>query len=171
MKRKVVIAILCSAMSFGIIVGCGSSNSTVNEENTKPAIVEEESESQTEISVTEDTEDMVLVTEEIDTEDTEVTETPESEETASTGIRPEVKEFLDSYESFMNEYCDFMEKYSDSDDTVSMLKDYTDYMAKYAEFTEKMDALDDSDFNTEEMSYYLDVQNRVSKKLLTVVGG
>lgn len=171
MKRKVVIAILCLVMSFGAIVGCGSSNSTANEEIAKSSIAEEKSEAPVNISVEEDTEDTVLATEETEAEDTEVTEIPESEETASTGIRPEVKEFLDSYESFMNEYCDFMEEYSDSDDTVSMLKDYTNYMTKYAEFTEKMDALDDSDFNTEETSYYLDVQNRVSKKLLTVVGG
>ena len=77
---------------------------------------------------------------------------------------------MDSYESFMNEYCDFMEKYENSDDVASMLNDYTEYMKKYADFTQKMDDMGNSDLNTEELKYYLDVQNRVSQRLLTVSG-
>jgi len=70
----------------------------------------------------------------------------------------------------MNEYCDFMEKYENSDDVASMLNDYTEYMKKYADFTQKMDDMGSSDLNTEELKYYLDVQNRVSQRLLTVSG-
>ena len=44
-------------------------------------------------------------------QETEQSTIPESE------IRPEVKEFLDSYEAFMNEYVDFMEKYRKADAT------------------------------------------------------
>lgn len=86
----------------------------------------------------------------------------------STGIRPEVKEFLDSYESFMNEYADFMEKYNNSNDVASMLKDYTSYMAKYADFTQKYEDLGNDDLNDEELKYYVDVQSRVTKRLIDV---
>lgn len=95
----------------------------------------------------------------------------ETKDNTSTDIRPEIKESIDSYESFMNEYCDFMEKYDESDDVVSMLKDYTSYMAKYADFTKKFDELDDSDLNDAELAYYLEVQNRVNQRLLSVSEG
>ncbi len=88
--------------------------------------------------------------------------------TDSIGIRPEVKEFLDSYESFMNEYADFMEKYNNSNDVASMMKDYTTYMTKYADFTQKYEDLGDDDLNDEELKYYVDVQSRVTKRLIDV---
>ena len=97
-------------------------------------------------------------------------ETPEESGVASKadseGIRPEIKEAIDSYETFMNDYCDFMEKYNNSDDTVSMLTEYADYMKKYADFADKFDKIQDDDLNTEETKYYIDVQARVSKRLL-----
>ena len=104
------------------------------------------------------------------TENTDSSATDQStdETTDSTGIRPEVKEFLDSYESFMNEYADFMEKYENSDDVVSMMKDYTTYMTKYADFTQKYEDLGNDDLNDEELKYYVDVQSRVTKRLIDV---
>lgn len=104
------------------------------------------------------------------TENTDSLTTDQStdESTDSTGIRPEVKEFLDSYESFMNEYADFMEKYNNSNDVASMMKDYTTYMTKYADFTQKYKDLGDDDLNDEELKYYVDVQSRVTKRLIDV---
>ena len=104
------------------------------------------------------------------TENTDSSTTDQStdESTDSTGIRPEVKEFLDSYESFMNEYADFMEKYNNSNDVASMMKDYTTYMTKYADFTQKYKDLGDDDLNDEELKYYVDVQSRVTKRLIDV---
>lgn len=93
----------------------------------------------------------------------EQTDTPE-ESTDSTGIRPEVKEAIDTYETFMNSYCDFMTKYSESDDVVSMMADYADYMQKYTDATQKFDDLK-GDLNDEELKYYVEVQTRVSQKL------
>ena len=99
-----------------------------------------------------------------------ISETPEESSVASEadseGIRPEIKEAIDSYETFMNDYCDFMEKYNESDDTAAMLTEYSDYMKKYADFADKFDKIQDEDLNTEETKYYIDVQTRVSKRLL-----
>lgn len=83
------------------------------------------------------------------------------------GMRPEFKQVMDSYEEFMNEYCEFMEKYAESDGTdVGLLADYASYMSKYADMVEDFEAWDDGEMNTAETAYYLDVQTRVSKKLL-----
>lgn len=90
-----------------------------------------------------------------------------TKETAKNNIRKDIKEFLDSYENFMNEYCDFMEKYSKNKDT-SMLNDFTEYTKKYSDFTEKFDAINDKDLNDSELEYYIEVQNKVNKRLLKI---
>ena len=85
------------------------------------------------------------------------------------GMRLEFKKAMDSYEEFMNEYCEFMKKYAESDGTdVGLLADYASYMSKYADVVEDFEAWDDGEMNTAETAYYLDVQTRVSKKLLEV---
>lgn len=85
------------------------------------------------------------------------------------GLRADFKAAMDSYEEFMDEYCEFMKKYSESDGTdVSLLTDYVDYMSKYAEFVEDFAKWESEDMNAAETAYYIDVQARVSKKLLEV---
>ena len=102
--------------------------------------------------------------------------TPKPEPTAPAlsedTIRPEVKEFLDSYEACMNEYVDFMKKYMNADpgNMIAMMGDYYSVLARYLEFTDKLDALDEDELTTAELAYYLEVTGRVSQKLLTVAG-
>lgn len=47
---------------------------------------------------------------------------------------------------------------------------YTKYMSKYADMVEKFDKWESEDLNDAELAYYIDVQARVSKKLLEVAG-
>ena len=82
----------------------------------------------------------------------------------SDGVTPELKEFLDSYEEFMNEYCDFLDHY-DSDD-LSQLMEYTSLMQKYAEYAEKADAYDEKDMSNADLKYYIDVTSRIEKRLI-----
>lgn len=94
-------------------------------------------------------------------------ESPAQEaEVKSTGIRPELKEFLDSYEAFMDEYCEFMESYNASD--ITMLTKYAELLAKYSDFAEKVEKWNSEDMNNEELIYYTEVNTRVSVKLLKV---
>ena len=88
------------------------------------------------------------------------------------GVRPELREFLESYEAFIDEYIAFLQKYAQSDPTemVGMMGDYYSILARYGEFSEAIDALDASDMNSAELSLYLEVTNRVSQKLLSVAG-
>lgn len=101
-------------------------------------------------------------------ESTETQESSDSTITNESGIRPEFKEAMDSYEEFFDEYCEFMKKYSEADDPTSMISDYTDYMTKYTDTMSKMSELGDSDLSTEELAYYTEVNARITQKLLEV---
>lgn len=87
-------------------------------------------------------------------------------------IRPEVKEFLDTYEAFIDEYAAFMERYANAGegDLVAMMGDYAAFMSRYAEFAEKLDAMDEDDLTNAELAYYLEVTSRCSQKLLLATG-
>lgn len=94
--------------------------------------------------------------------------TPSTTSTSS-GISDEFKKSMESYESFMNEYVDFMKKYKDSNGTdTSLLADYANYMSKYTQVCKDFEAWEDKELSNEELSYYLDVQTRINKKLLEV---
>lgn len=84
------------------------------------------------------------------------------------GMRPEFKEAMDSYEAFYDEYCDIIKKYAENPSDMKILTDYTDMLTKAAEMAEKFDAWENSDMNSAELKYYLDVNNRVTQKLLDV---
>lgn len=81
-------------------------------------------------------------------------------------ISTELKEFLDSYEAFMDEYCEFMKSYNSSD--TSKMMEYLQILQKYTDFAEKANAWKDKDLNDAETLYYLEVLNRVNAKLLEV---
>ncbi len=93
-----------------------------------------------------------------------------SNENNSESIRPEIKELLDSYEAFIDEYIAFMQQYlyGDSEDLLAMLSDYYDLIMQLEQFEEKVNALDESDLTTTELAYYLEIMNRVNRKLLSI---
>ena len=96
-------------------------------------------------------------------------EETEKDKTTEDGMRPEFKAAMDSYESFINEYVEFMKKYMDNPGNISLLMDYSDYMTEYSDFVEDFEEWeDDEEMNTAETAYYIDVQARVSKKLLEI---
>lgn len=101
--------------------------------------------------------------------DEEKTSEKENDNQYIDGMRPEFKEAMDSYEEFMEEYVVFMKKYANSDGTdVSILSDYATYMSKYAKFVEDFEKWEDEEMNTAETAYYIQVQSRVSQKLLEI---
>lgn len=103
-------------------------------------------------------------------ENTEKADTPiGGTETTTDGMRPEFKEAMDTYEAFFDEYIAFMKKYAESDGTdLELLSDYADYMSKYAETMEAFEEWENKDLNTAETAYYIEVQTRISQKLLQV---
>lgn len=97
----------------------------------------------------------------------EIVESPVESAAPASGIRPEFKEMMDSYEAFFDEYIAFMAKYKEADGTaaLSMLSDLSDYMAKYTDYMSKLDAIDQNDLSPEEALYYLEVSTRIMQKL------
>lgn len=85
---------------------------------------------------------------------------------APSGIRPEFKKAMDSYEEFFDEYIIFMENFRKSSNPASMMADYTNYMTKYTETITAMNNIDDGTLSNEELAYYIEVQSRISGKLL-----
>ena len=88
---------------------------------------------------------------------------PVKEETG--GIRPEIKEAIDAYESFIDEYIAFMKTYAESDNSLALLADYVKFAAKLEEYDHKMDKLEE-ELTDEEDIYFLEVLNRCNVKLL-----
>ena len=83
------------------------------------------------------------------------------------GVDSELRAFLDSYEEFMDEYISFMKKYKeDPASAVTMLGEYAAIMEKYGVFAEAVDKYDEKEMSTTDAKYYLEVTNRVNKKML-----
>ncbi len=93
-----------------------------------------------------------------------------AEPSAETGLRPEFKEAMDSYEAFYTEYCDVLKKYTSNPSDFSILTQYMSLMGKLSDMDEKFKAWESEDLNSEELKYYMDVNNRVMKMLLDVTG-
>ena len=95
-------------------------------------------------------------------------ETDTSDSANETGLRPDFKAAMDSYEAFMDEYCDFMVAYSANPSDLTLLAKYATYLEKYTKLAEDFDKWNSEDMNAAEVAYYAEVQARVSKKLLEV---
>ena len=103
--------------------------------------------------------------------DVDKTEGEKENKTENTGaISPEFKKMMDEYEAFFDEYCKFMKKYSANPSDTSLLSDYSNFMSKYATYMDAIEEVDEEDLNEAELAYYIEVTNRVSKKLMEVSG-
>lgn len=90
-------------------------------------------------------------------------ETPAANDT---GVTPEFKAAMDSYEAFFDEYCEFMKAMSDDPTNFAYLMEYAEMMTKYAEMTEKLDAIDEDELSPADSAYYIEVMARIDAKLL-----
>lgn len=86
------------------------------------------------------------------------------------GIRPEFQAAMDAYEAFYDEYCGFMAEYKENPSDITLLLKYSNMMTKAVEVDESFNKWDDGDLNSEELKYYLEVNNRVMQKMLGIMG-
>lgn len=84
----------------------------------------------------------------------------------SGAIGADFKAAMDSYEKFIDEYIAFLKKYETNPTDMNLLADYAVYIKQYAEFVEDFEKWENEEMNAAELAYYLEVQARVSKKLL-----
>ena len=85
-----------------------------------------------------------------------------------TGISTEFKEAMDSYEAFFDDYVAIMKKYKENPMDMSILADYANYMGQYSDMMQKFEKWENEDLSTAELTYYIEVQTRITKKLLEV---
>ena len=141
---------------------------TKSPETTAPA-----TEATTEPTVEATTEPTTAPTTEATTEPmTEATTVPPTEATAELidGMRPDFKEAMDAYEAFYKEYCELLKKYTANPTDFSILGQYANMLTKADEVDKAFKKWDESDLNSEELKYYLDVNNRVLKMMVDVTG-
>ena len=98
------------------------------------------------------------------------TESKDSTVSNSNSIRPEFKEAMDAYEAFYDEYCETMKEYKENPGDLTTLGKYTEMLSKLEEMTTAFEAWDNDEISDEELKYYLDVNNRVTQKMIDVAG-
>lgn len=69
----------------------------------------------------------------------------------------------------IDEYVAFMKKYKADPTDLGILSSYSDYMKRYSEFANDFQQWESRDLSPDELSYYVDVQARVSKKILEIL--
>lgn len=115
-------------------------------------------------------EDVVAEPETEKTDPEPVKESEPKEETESVdGIRPEFQEAMDAYEEFYTEYCDILKKYSQNPADFTLLTQYNELVTKAIEVDEAFEAWDEDEMSSEELKYYLEVNNRVMQMMVDVM--
>ena len=107
--------------------------------------------------------------EETEPEETKAEQTEEPTEAKTDELRADFKAAMDSYEEYMDEYVDFMKKYQKNPTDLTLLTEYAEMMSNYAQWLEDFEKWESEDMNDAELAYYLEVQERVNKKLLEVL--
>ncbi|MBR4091303.1 MAG: hypothetical protein IKK28_10600 [Mogibacterium sp.] len=116
-----------------------------------------------------------------DTETVETTETAGEEEEpseeadseADSGsdsglLSPDFKKTMDDYEAWFDHYCDVMKKYEENPSDLELLSEMSDLLTEETKMLDEMENMDQSEMNTAELAYYLEVTARIEKKLLEV---
>ena len=91
-----------------------------------------------------------------------------SDDSDSALLSPEFKQTMDDYEAWFDHYCEVMKKYKEDSSNLELLSEMTDLLSEETTMLEQMENMDQSEMNTAELAYYLEVTARIEKKLLEV---
>ena len=105
--------------------------------------------------------------------DTKAETTEEPDSAADSGsdsglLSPDFKKTMDDYEAWFDHYCEVMKKYEENPSDIELLSEMSDLLTEEATMLEEMENMDQSEMNTAELAYYLEVTARIEKKLLEV---
>jgi hypothetical protein len=84
------------------------------------------------------------------------------------GMRPEFKQAMDDYETFMNSYMDFMKEIQANPTSSELLSKSAEVKNNYDENVKSMEKIGDSNLNYKELAYYLEVTTRIQQELLEI---
>lgn len=88
----------------------------------------------------------------------------------ASGIRPEFKAAMDSYESFFNRCADIMMAYANNPSDMGLMMQYLDMMSQYEDALNAIDSVNEADLTNEELAYYLQVTANIEQKMLLALG-
>ena len=83
-------------------------------------------------------------------------------------LSPEFQKTMDDYEAWFDHYCEVMKKYQENPSDAELLSEMTDLLAEETTMLEQMENMDQSEMNSAELAYYIEVTARIEKKLLEV---
>lgn len=83
-------------------------------------------------------------------------------------IRDSFKKAVDEYEKFIDEYIDVTTKYNANPSDTELMMKYTQYLTDYTKAVLEFEELGDEELTDEELAYYVEVQARITQKLLTI---
>lgn len=83
----------------------------------------------------------------------------------SGGVRKDLKNDLDNYESFMDDYISFMKDYQADPTDTSLIEQYNELSERYSEEISQIQNWANEDLTDEERAYILEVDARVTEKL------
>lgn len=92
----------------------------------------------------------------------------DSDDSDSALLSPEFKKTMDDYEAWFDHYCEVMKKYQENPSDLELLSEMTDLLSEETAMLEQMENMDESEMNTAELAYYIEVTARIEKKLLEV---
>ena len=92
----------------------------------------------------------------------------ESSDTDSGLLSPEFKKTMDDYEAWFDHYCEVMKKYQENPTDLELMNEMTDLITEETTMLEQMESMDESEMNSAELAYYIEVTARIEKKLLEV---
>ena len=106
---------------------------------------------------------------EMESEEAEPADAPEEASDADSGVlSPEFKRTMDEYEAWFDHYCEVMKKYQDNPSDLELMSEVTDLLSEETTMLEQMEDMDQSEMNSAELAYYIEVTARIEKKLLEV---
>lgn len=142
--KKILVAIIAIVLVLALF-GCGGDKSAPEEEPAATDAVEMES------------------------EEAEPADTAEEASDADSGVlSPEFKRTMDDYEAWFDHYCEVMKKYQENPSDLELMSEMTDLLTEETTMLEQMENMDQSQMNSAELAYYIEVTARIEKKLLEV---
>lgn len=106
---------------------------------------------------------------EMETEESEPADTAEEASDTDSGVlSPEFKKTMDDYEAWFDHYCEVMKKYQENPTDLELMNEMTDLITEETTMLEQMENMDQSQMNSAELAYYIEVTARIEKKLLEV---
>lgn len=105
----------------------------------------------------------------VESDESEDADAAEDSSGSDSGVlSPEFKKTMDDYEAWFDHYCEVMKKYEENPSDLELLSEMTDLLTEETEMLEQMENMDESEMNSAELAYYIEVTARIEKKLLEV---